>query len=28
MIGSNEIDIDGVGADGSKVPVFRKGEWA
>jgi aminopeptidase len=28
MIGSNEIDIDGVSADGSKVPVFRKGEWA
>lgn len=28
MIGSGEIDIDGVAADGSKVPVFRKGEWA
>ncbi len=28
MIGSNHIDIDGVRADGSKVPVFRKGEWA
>jgi aminopeptidase len=28
MIGSNEIDIDGVRADGSRVPVFRKGEWA
>lgn len=28
MIGSGEIDIDGIAADGSKVPVFRKGEWA
>lgn len=28
MIGSGEIDIDGVHADGHKVPVFRKGEWA
>jgi aminopeptidase len=28
MIGSDTIDIDGVGADGSRVPVFRKGEWA
>jgi aminopeptidase len=28
MIGSNEIDIDGVNADGSTEPVFRKGEWA
>ncbi|WP_159946056.1 aminopeptidase [Rhizobium sp. 18065] len=28
MIGSNKVDIDGVGADGSKVPVMRKGEWA
>lgn len=28
MIGSNEIDIDGLGADGSRTPVFRKGEWA
>jgi aminopeptidase len=28
MIGSGEIDIDGVNADGSTVPVFRKGEWA
>ena len=23
-----EIDIDGVHADGRRVPVFRKGEWA
>jgi aminopeptidase len=28
MIGSDKIDIDGVGADGSRTPVFRKGEWA
>jgi aminopeptidase len=28
MIGSAEIDIDGVHEDGSRVPVFRKGEWA
>ncbi|WP_077962718.1 aminopeptidase [Ensifer adhaerens] len=28
MIGSGEVDIDGVRADGSRVPVMRKGEWA
>ena len=28
MIGSGEIDIDGITADGKKVPIFRKGEWA
>ncbi|EJF87444.1 hypothetical protein ME1_01046 [Bartonella vinsonii subsp. arupensis OK-94-513] len=28
MIGSGEIDIDGIMQDGTKVPVFRKGEWA
>ncbi len=28
MIGSDKIDIDGVHADGSRAPVFRKGEWA
>jgi aminopeptidase len=28
MIGSDSIDIDGVRADGSRVAVFRKGEWA
>lgn len=28
MIGSDEIDVDGIAADGSKVRVFRKGEWA
>ncbi len=28
MIGSDKIDIDGLLADGRKVPVMRKGEWA
>ena len=28
MIGSDQIDIDGVHTDGRRVPVFRKGEWA
>ena len=28
MIGSKDIDIDGVQADGSRTAVFRKGEWA
>ena len=28
MIGSDQIDIDGVWADGTTEPVFRKGEWA
>jgi aminopeptidase len=28
MIGSDKIDIDGILADGRRVPVFRKGEWA
>jgi aminopeptidase len=28
MIGSGAIDIDGIRADGSRVPVFRRGEWA
>jgi aminopeptidase len=28
MIGSDKLDIDGVHADGRRVPVFRKGEWA
>jgi aminopeptidase len=28
MIGSDQTDIDGIGVDGSRVPVFRKGEWA
>ncbi len=28
MIGSDQIDIDGVHKDGRRVAVFRKGEWA
>ena len=28
MIGSDKVDIDGIRADGSKVPVMRAGEWA
>ena len=28
MIGSGEMDIDGIRADGSAEPLMRKGEWA
>ncbi|MFD1344739.1 aminopeptidase [Litorisediminicola beolgyonensis] len=28
MIGGAETDIDGIKDDGTRVPVFRKGEWA
>jgi aminopeptidase len=28
MIGSGEIDIDGVLPGGQSEPVMRKGEWA
>jgi aminopeptidase len=28
MIGSGEVDVDGIRQDGSVVPVFRRGEWA
>lgn len=28
MIGSDQIDIDGIKKNGDAVPVFRKGEWA
>ena len=28
MIGSDQTDVDGIHADGRRVPVFRKGEWA
>jgi aminopeptidase len=28
MIGSAEIDVDGLRLNGERVPVFRKGEWA
>ena len=27
MIGSGNLDIDGILANGSRIPVFRKGEW-
>jgi len=27
MIGSGEVDIDGITQDGAQVPVFRKGGW-
>lgn len=27
MIGSAEMDIDGLRADGSRAPIFRKGDW-
>ncbi len=27
MIGSDQIDVDGIGQDGSVTPVMRKGEW-
>lgn len=28
MMGSAEMNIDGIHADGSKEPIFRNGEWA
>ena len=28
MIGSGELDIDGITHDGERVPVMRSGEWA
>jgi aminopeptidase len=28
MIGSGELDVDGVLADGTREPLMRKGEWA
>jgi len=28
MIGSKEIDVDGMNFNGDIIPVFRKGEWA
>jgi aminopeptidase len=28
MIGSGQVDIDGITPEGTRVPVFRKGEWA
>ena len=28
MIGSNQMNIDGIREDGSRVPIFRNGDWA
>ena len=28
MIGSAELDIDGISEDGQRTPVMRSGEWA
>jgi aminopeptidase len=27
MIGSEELDIDGITREGEIIPIFRKGEW-
>ena len=27
MIGSNELEIDGVDADGNATPILRDGDW-
>ena len=27
MVGTKDIDIDGVGYDGKVTPVFRDGDW-
>ena len=27
MIGSNELDVDGITRDGDRVPVLRGGSW-
>ena len=28
MLGTDDLSIDGITADGTAVPVFRGGEWA
>jgi leucyl aminopeptidase (aminopeptidase T) len=28
MIGSNQIDVDGITATGVEEPLLRRGEWA
>jgi aminopeptidase len=28
MVGSNQLDIDGLSQDGKAEPLMRKGEWA
>jgi leucyl aminopeptidase (aminopeptidase T) len=27
MVGSNEVDVDGIATDGERVPVLRGGDW-
>jgi leucyl aminopeptidase (aminopeptidase T) len=27
MIGSNELEVDGVTKDGEAVPILRNGDW-
>jgi len=27
MIGSNEVDVDGITVDGDRIPVLRGGDW-
>src|SRR4029079_16983471 len=27
MIGSNEVEVDGITADGERIPVLRGGDW-
>jgi aminopeptidase len=28
MVGSDKMDIDGIREDGTRVPIFRNGDWA
>ena len=28
MVGSSQMDVDGIREDGSRVPIFRNGDWA
>ena len=28
MLGTEDLSIDGIKADGTRVPVFRNGDWA
>lgn len=28
MIGSNQMSVDGIKEDGSRIPIFRNGDWA